>query len=220
MRQVINIAHRGASGYLPENTIEAFLKAVKLGADMVEMDIHQTKKGSLIVTHDYPIKKTALVNKPSLKDVIAALARKKIRLNIEIKHGYRRYPHIEEKVLTLLKKAGILRRSFISSFELYCVERLRLLNKDVSLGIIFKDTNYKQALKKAVSLNIDVLVTNKEFVSPSKVSEVHRVGLKLYAYTVNKISLMQRLISMSIDGIYTDYPDRLKKLLRRRMQSA
>lgn len=213
MIKVLNIAHRGASGYAPENTIEAFLKAAELGADMVEMDIHQTPEGNLIVTHDYPLK-TAVSVLATLQEVITALYKKKIRLNIELKAGNKRYPNIEEKVLTILKRASLLRRAFISSFESYCIERLRYLNKNISLGIIFADENYREALKKAGSLNVDVLVTNKEYVTTAKIAEIHKAGFKLYAYTVNEISHMRDLIGMGIDGLYTDYPDRLREIIK------
>ena len=152
------IAHRGASAYAPENTLAAFRKAVELGADILELDIHQSKDSQLVVIHDGTVDRTT-DGKGDVKDFTAAQLKQldaggwfssrfageriptldevfagapdSIVLLIELKEGSDEYPGIEERVVALIRKRKAEQRVILKSFEGKVLEHLRSLAPDI-----------------------------------------------------------------------------------------
>ena len=145
-------AHRGASGYAPENTLEAFEMSVKQQADGVELDVQLTKDGELVVLHDETLDRTTdgkgFVKDYTLKEVQALKAVKThpeyqtgripmlaevydllkptgLEINVELKTGIFFYPGIEEKVLKLTKEMGMEERIWYSSFNHYSLKKVK-----------------------------------------------------------------------------------------------
>jgi glycerophosphoryl diester phosphodiesterase len=159
------IAHRGASGYAPENTLKAFSLAVGMGASDFEFDVHRTKDGVLVVHHDYDLKRTAgseariadlayselrklnvaahfapdpsFQAAPSLEAVLDEIGPAAGLLNLEVKNDGNVYPGIEEQLLAFLEeRAGLRQKSLISSFDHGTLRRFRALSPDLRLGYL------------------------------------------------------------------------------------
>ena len=145
-------AHRGASGYAPENTLDAFRKAVEMGADGIELDVQMTKDGELVVIHDETIDRVSNgkgwvkdytyeelkkfnFNKthleytkeeiPTLEQVYLLIKPTNLTINVEIKTGIVFYPGIEERVLELTDRLGMKERVIYSSFNHYTIRKIK-----------------------------------------------------------------------------------------------
>src|SRR5436190_23276819 len=107
--RVLNIAHRGARTFAPENTIAAIDKAVELSADMVEIDVHLSRDGELVVIHDLTedLTLTEIQRRdpriPTLTDCVIRAHGLSMLVNIEIKNLPKRYPHIEKKLVAAIE---------------------------------------------------------------------------------------------------------------------
>jgi len=159
------IAHRGASGYAPENTLKAFELAVKMGARDFEFDIHRTKDGILVVHHDYDLKRTAakeakiaelayeelkkinvaahfaknpsFQRTPRLEEVLDIIEPAARWLNFEIKNDGNVYPGVEEQLLAFLRsKPGLFEKAVVSSFDQGTVRRFRELSPELRLAYL------------------------------------------------------------------------------------
>ncbi|MBI5042800.1 MAG: glycerophosphodiester phosphodiesterase [Nitrospirae bacterium] len=229
MPDILNIAHRGSSGNAPENTLSAFRLAIKQRADMIELDVHQTRDSHIIVLHDEYLKTGILkkrlikdmtlkeireINKniPTLKDVLK-LIKGKIKLNIEIKHGSGYYPDIERNVYKLLKKERMLLNTIISSFDIDCLKKLRKISDDITIGFLYNKMDWKKALKEAIDLKAYSFHASNKILSKEIVDKVHKKGMRLFVYTINDGNEMRRVIELGVDGIFTDFPDRLADIL-------
>ena len=156
-------AHRGASAYAPENTLEAFDLAVKMGADGVELDIHMTKDGELVVAHDEEIGRvanglglirnmtTAELKKhrfnrthpefenatiPTLREVYELLKPTGLHINTELKTSRIRYEHMEEKCVKLANELGMTDRVMYSSFNIASLKLLKHIDPRVRVGLL------------------------------------------------------------------------------------
>jgi glycerophosphoryl diester phosphodiesterase len=151
-------AHRGGARLWPENSLTAFRGAIALGVDLVELDVHQTRDGEVVVVHDPTLERTttghgtvrdvtwaelatvtlrgtAEERLPRLEEVLALLQPSPVGLLLEIKTGPggERYPGIEERVLALLQATGLTERTRVMAFEWVTLERLRALSPSVRL---------------------------------------------------------------------------------------
>ncbi|NRU22051.1 glycerophosphoryl diester phosphodiesterase [Clostridium beijerinckii] len=159
-------AHRGASEYAPENTLEAFELAVAQGADGVELDVQLTKDGELVVIHDETIDRTSngrgnvieytlkelknfnfncsnpnyvYAEIPTLKEVYELLKPTNLIINVELKTGIIFYEGIEEKVLKLSKDMDFEDRVIYSSFNHYTIKKIKELNNKARTGLLYCD---------------------------------------------------------------------------------
>jgi glycerophosphoryl diester phosphodiesterase len=232
MSDISNIAHRGASGHAPENTLSAFRLAIKQKAGMIELDVHQTRDSHIIVLHDEYLKTGILkkrlikdmtlkeireINKniPTLKQVLM-LVKGKVSLNIEIKHSSDYYPDIERNVYSLLRKDGVLSNTIISSFDIDCLKNLRKISDDIIIGFLYNKKDWKKALKEAVDLKAYSFHVSNKILSDELITKAHKNGMRLFVYTINNGDEMRKAVRLGIDGIFTDYPDRLHKVLEER----
>ena len=159
-------AHRGASGYAPENTLDAFRKAVEMGADGIELDVQMTKDGELVVIHDETIDRVSNgkgwvkdytyeelkkfnFNKthleytkeeiPTLEQVYLLIKPTNLTINVEIKTGIVFYPGIEERVLELTERLGMKERVIYSSFNHYTIRKIKELDPQAKTGMLYED---------------------------------------------------------------------------------
>lgn len=159
------IAHRGASGYAPENTLKAFELAVKMGAENFEFDVHRTKDGILVVHHDFDLKRTAakevkiaeltyaelkkinvashfskdpsFQRVPRLEEVLDIIEPAARWLNFEVKNDGNVYPGIEEQLLAFLRsKPGLFEKAVVSSFDPGTLDRFRELSPELRLAYL------------------------------------------------------------------------------------
>ncbi len=241
-KKILNIAHRGASGIAPENTISAFFKAVEAGADIIELDVQLTQDREIIVIHDGTIKRFTGINKkvkgldfdylktldfgswfspefkgeriPSLQEVFEKID-KKIKYNIEIKMGEKFYPGITESVIDLVYKYKMHDNVLISSFDLGVIKKLRELNKELSAGIIFDKDEWNYYLKVAQKLDCQFIVPQKGLINEDNVKKAHAIGLSVYPYVSDNEEEILKLIRTDADGIITNRPDKLSAILKK-----
>lgn len=162
-------AHRGASAYAPENTLEAFLLAAEQGADGVELDVQLTKDGEMVVVHDeeidrvsdgsgfvkdYTLAELKILNFnkthpeyqdvkiPTLREVYEALKPTGMTINVELKTGIFWYKDLEKKVLELTKEMEMEDRVIYSSFNHYSIAKILELDPKASTGILYADIIY------------------------------------------------------------------------------
>ncbi|MBI3609603.1 MAG: glycerophosphodiester phosphodiesterase [Nitrospirae bacterium] len=240
MTRPLNIAHRGASGHAPENTMAAFRKAVEMGADWIELDIHLTADGHLVVLHDFTLERTAGDRRavkvftleqlktfdvglwwdeayrnervPTLDEVLS-FAENRIKIQIELKRGSSLYPGIEKRLIEMIARHRAENRTAVSSFETDALKTLRELDRTIPLGLLTRKPRPKDILEDAKSLNVQSLHISTRRLSKEILTQAHLNGLPVYAYTVNRPLLMRRYLSMGVDGLFTNYPDRLCEVL-------
>ncbi|MDB5177605.1 MAG: glycerophosphoryl diester phosphodiesterase, glycerophosphoryl diester phosphodiesterase [Candidatus Saccharibacteria bacterium] len=222
------IAHRGASGYKPENTLSSFQEAISLGVDIIELDVFVIKTGEVVVFHDETVDRTThstgKVTDFSLEELrqldagngekipllseVLDLIDKRIPINIEMKGNGIARP-VANLIRDYVTKKGWSDRHFIVSSSNYAELKLfARLRPSVRVGTLFRgEPPYRRVLAKddnAFSANLAA-----EFVTDESVREAHSRGLKVYAYTVNSKREARRLKSLKVDGVFTDYPDKI-----------
>lgn len=234
MQKTLIWAHRGASGYAPENTLEAFGKAIDLKADGIELDVQMTKDGQLVIIHDETVNRVSdakgwvkdytweeikklNVNKkfpeygaariPALEEVYCLMKDTELMINVEIKSGIVFYENIEEKVMELTKKMGLEERVLYSSFNHYSVLKLKKLNPSVRTGFLYED-GYIGMPEYAVKHGVDALhpaLYNLQY--PNFIKDCKERNIAIRAWTVNEKKYMKMLCENEIEGMITNYPD-------------
>ena len=208
------IAHRGASAFVQENTLQAFDLAFKFGATWLETDIQRTKDGVLVLYHDYILKNGKKIkdctfeylkkyNVPQLTDLLK-ITPKNFTLNLEIKNDDNLYPGIEKQILAEIKQAKNIKKeqNLISSFAVESLQKMRALDKQIALGVLMRNFEIKIPLSlQAKSVNISA-----KRVSKNIVDTCHKHALKVLVYTINDLQTYQKLKTWNTDGIFSDNP--------------
>jgi glycerophosphoryl diester phosphodiesterase len=228
------IAHRGASGYAPENTMAAFRLAVEMGAKAIELDIHQTRDHELVVIHDEDLRRVArrkarirdltreqlmefdigswfdpcfsAERVPTLADVFELTAGK-AELHIEIKKGSRMYPGIEERLVDMIQRRDAWKTTLVSSFDHPALYSTRSLDARVRIGYLLGLTGMKTAYREMEQLRAESLNMSARQAEAKKVRECRERGLKTLVYTVNTRKELARLAKLGIDGVFTNFPE-------------
>ncbi|MHC1739251.1 MAG: glycerophosphodiester phosphodiesterase [Ignavibacteriaceae bacterium] len=235
--QVITTAHRGASGYAPENTLSAVVKAVEMGAGFCEIDVQETSDGILILMHDSNYKRTCGVSKnvwevsyeetktfdcgkwfnnafagekvPRLDEIID-YAKGKIRLNIELKtNGHEKL--LVERVLDLLTIKDFFDQVIITSFDFSLIDKVKQIQPGIKAGYIFSKIGEVNVFKS----NVDLLSVNKSMVTKDFVKRAKENGKEVHVWTVNDPAEMEKLINFEVTNIITNFPDKLRTILGR-----
>lgn len=234
-------AHRGASGYAPENTLEAFELALKLGADGVEFDVQYTKDGKLVVIHDETIDRVSdgrgfvrdytleqlkqfNFNKthpeyshctiPTLEEVLALLAPTDMAVNIELKTGICFYPGIEEEVVSVVKQFGLERRVIYSSFNHSSVLKIKKLEPDSQCAFLYND-GIADAADYAKKYSITTLHPCFNHLRyPFFVENCKKNGISINVWTVNTEDGMLKCQQYGVNAVITNFPDKALKLYK------
>jgi glycerophosphoryl diester phosphodiesterase len=231
---ILVVAHRGFSGAAPENTLIAFQKAIEIGSDMIELDVHLSRDGELVVIHDETLERTTngkgmvadhTLNElkkldagssfgpqfageiiPTLKEVLE-LAKGRALVNVEIKNPtHKRYSITElaEKTLAEVQKAGMIDKVIFSSFNPASLEWILFHRPWNSLRDIPGSKEYS------------VLNLRNIHLTREKIAEIKKAGKKINVYTVNPEEEIRQFVEWGVDGIITNHPDRLLKILQKR----
>ncbi|MBV8660797.1 MAG: glycerophosphodiester phosphodiesterase [Candidatus Dependentiae bacterium] len=229
------IGHRGACGYAPENTLSSFQKALDLGVDIIELDVHVCATGEVVVIHDDTVNRTtngsgyvadmtfnelrSLVvggteQIPTLQEVIE-LVNRQVPINIELKGSFTAEPVAE--ILAMFIENGWSSDDFmVSSFQHDRVAIFQLFCPDVRTGLLFDDANYDDFIDIALFYEVDFIAFSYKLFVPEVVisqefiDDAHFFDLQLFVFTINGSQTANLLASMNIDGIFTDYPDRVQ----------
>lgn len=235
--KIMNIAHRGASGYAPENTLAAFDKAVEMQADYIEIDVQLSKDDLPVVIHDDTLdrttngtgnvsaytleelrsldagswfdKKYAGEKIPSLNEVLEMYG-EKINILIELKSP-ELYPGVEEKVAEALAKYKLdtSNNIVIQSFNHPSVIKSAELLPEITHGVLAGE-NYKNVTDQQLqefAAYAEYFNPNLKIVSSELVDNVHQAGMKISPYTIKTKAEAERIYKFGVDGLITDYPD-------------
>lgn len=252
-------AHRGGGGLFPENTIEAFKYSVDLGVDVLELDVHSTSDGKLVVLHDRSVDRTTNgqgnvsdltlddlkkldagykfttdggqtfpfrgkgITVPTLEEVFAAFPT--MTFNIEPKQ---QTPSITKPLCNILREKNATGNVIVGSFRQEVLDEFRAECSEVATSASPAEASkflayYKTGIAASYAppmqaLQIPENVGYLNVVSKDFVEAAHKLNLKVHVWTINKPEDMQRLLDMGVDGIMTDYPDRLLNILGKRTQ--
>lgn len=242
MKKILNIAHRGFSGEYPENTMRAFIEAAQAGCDGIETDLHMTKDGVIVICHDESINRTTngsgyiaeynykdlckfdagiklgkeFMNEkiPCLEEVLEFIKDKNLLVNLELKNNIVPYNGMEKKVIEKIYEYKLEKNVIVSSFNHYSMVKVKKLDSKIKTGLLYCATLYK-VHEYAEKLEADALHPfYPAIMDENIIKDIKKNGILINAYTVNEEADMKRLISLGIDGIITNYPDRLKKILK------
>lgn len=226
MKKLINIGHRGAMGHKPENTLASIKKAVELDVDLVEIDVYYID-GNLMVFHDDRLERTTNGKGyiwdstfdelrsldagngefiPTLNEVCSIIP-KHIKINIEIK-GRTASKHVVDFIRNECHDKQETQRFLVSSFIHQELKKVHKLDKHIPIGALccaepLKLAKFGSKLK-AFSVNPSIEFVTKEFVD-----DAHKRGLKVFVYTVNHPDDIKRMHNLGVDGIFSNFPDRV-----------
>lgn len=225
---MLKIAHRGAKAYEPENTLQAFQKALDLNSDGIELDVHLSSDGHIIVIHDETIDRTTngkgLVNDftlaelksflidekyqiPTLNEVFD-LVNKKCLINIELK-GLETAPKVVALIEEYIAEKGWKYENFIiSSFDWNMLEETANLNPNIPIGVLTEE-DINTALAFAEKIKAKAIHPDFQLLNPDNVNEIHKKGFLVLPWTVNTKEDIQKVKSYQVDGIISDNPDKI-----------
>jgi len=219
---MFKIGHRGAKGHVPENTLLSFQKAMVLGVDGIELDVHLSADGKIMVIHDVTIDKTTTgtgfvknlkaaqlqsFGIPTLEEVLQ-LVNKRGSINIEIKDA-----NATDLVLQLIEKYisennWNYQQFQISSFDWTVLEKVAQQNTKILIGVL-TDTNLDEVITFAKKINAYSIHPFFKLLNKEKVTLLQQNGFSVFPWTVNNPEDIQTLKSFNVDGIISDFPERL-----------
>tara|TARA_B100000214_G_scaffold97147_1_gene67550 strand:+ start:1209 stop:1916 length:708 start_codon:yes stop_codon:yes gene_type:complete len=228
--KMLSIGHRGAKGYIAENTLESINMAIELNVDGVEIDVFKCLSGELVLFHDKNLKKLTgksgkienltindlqkylVLGKykiPTLKDVLEKI-KKPLLVNIELKGSGA--AESTSKIIEDFSKRTLWKKEnfIVSSFNWDELKKFRSINTDIAIGILLdKLGNINEAIQFGKNINAQSIHPNYRMLNEGTVEKIKKNGFKIYTWTVNNkedISFMQKL---NVDGVISDYPDQI-----------
>jgi len=228
MNKILKFGHRGAKGHVTENTLESIQKALDLGVDGIEIDVHMCKTGELVVFHDFTLDRitdgTGEIGKFSLSELkqlkvenlysiptlteVLDLIDNKIFINIELKGE-----HTANPTCTVIKdyvdnKNWTMDHFIVSSFQEKELLDVFSCNPNIALGVLTK-ASVNQAVALAKRINAKAIHPNLALLSKDNVKQTQDQGYKVNVWTVNTKQAIARMKSYNVDAIISDFPDRL-----------
>jgi glycerophosphoryl diester phosphodiesterase len=241
-RKPLVIGHRGAAGEAPENTLASFQLALLQGAEGIELDVHVSRDGDIIVCHDPSIDRTTdgsgfiyEMTTAEIKSFDAGswfsksfqgqqvpllgevfdLVPQHILINVEIKYSYG--GQMEMRLLDFLRQRGRLQNVVISSFDHKCIHRVKLLEPKAKAGLLYASNLIDHGgYAQLFGVDIHSIHPHYQSIDKADVDGAIAAELAVYPYTVNHIEDMNQMIQYGVNGIITDFPARLVKLLKQR----
>ncbi len=228
------IAHRGASGHAPENTLAAFKRAVALGATFIETDLHLSRDAHFVAIHDDTVNRTtngqgkvhdltladlrrldagswfgsefAGERIPTLEEILEFSKRNDVVFYLELKPSGAWGG--EHALISALRESGEIARTVVISFDAGIIAALRKIEPTLMTGLLF-DGQIDQPLERAVEVGARQLAVRGDLVTPALIADARKKDLQVVCWTVNQPAHMRMLIEAGVDGIMSDYPDRL-----------
>jgi glycerophosphoryl diester phosphodiesterase len=224
------LAHRGARGHAPENTLLAFEKCIAAGAKWIELDV-QLHDGELWVLHDLRLERTtngaghladhgkAALRKldaglgqqipqkiPFLQEVIDLVDRR-AQLNIELKTAGGTAAAVAATLREYLGKGWKAADFMVSSFHLPELRDFHRRMPEVPMLMLLGGVPLNLAAD-AQALGAGTIGLSAEFVDDALIADAHARGLKVFVYTINDAGDVKRLKARGVDGVFTDFPER------------
>jgi glycerophosphoryl diester phosphodiesterase len=238
------IAHRGASGHAPENTLAAFERAVQLGAGFIETDLQLTRDAQFVAIHDGYLDRTTngrgAVHEhtlaelraldagkwfdrqfmdqriPTLAEILEFAREHDVVFYLEIKYSSAWGMH--QTLVGELGKAENAARTIVISFDPATLDSLRRLEPAIMTGLLVENSN-GDGVEAALDVGARQLCPRVNLVTPDMVERAHRADLQLVTWTVNDADEMREAMDAGVDGIMTDLPDRLRAIVEDRLSN-
>ena len=237
----LNIAHRGASSYAPENTFAAFDKALAMGVDHVELDVHFTSDGHIVVIHDDAVDRTTNGTGPVVSHTLAQLRaldagswfgpeyagerirslgevlehyKRRLRFHIEIKA---RVQGLASRTADMVRGYGVTDSVTITSFWRPALEEVRAYAPELPTGWLVPPGQRpwdEAVVAQAVELGLTQLCPRADLVTPELVERLHQKGFVVRAWGVANEELMRRVVDSGADGMTVNFPDKLVGYLK------
>ena len=238
------IAHRGDSALAPENTLPAFESAVKLKADLVELDYYHSKEGVPVVIHDNFLDRTtdaeAVFGKPKMlveETALADLQRLDTGSWFDAKFKGTKFPTLAESLdliqagsvtlierkkgdaetcIKLLREKKLVDKVVVQSFDWKYVRECHDLEPTLVLAVLGggKDTLNEARLAAAVETGAKIVAWDHNKLTKNQITAIHARGLKAWAYTIDDSARVKELVAAGLDGIITNTPGRMIKVVR------
>ncbi len=233
------VAHRGASGHAPENTMAAFRRAVELGAGFIETDLQLSKDGRLVAIHDNELGRTTTGSGPvsaftldelrsldagswfgrefsgeripMLEEIIAFARQSDVVFFLELKAGSAW--GIELALVNALRASQEAARTVALSFDAAALRTIVRMDPTLMCGFLYDDAR-ADAVSTAVHAGVRQLAPRGDCVTPELVAQAHQAGLQVVTWTVNQAEQMRALAAAGVNGIMTDFPERLVGVLK------
>ncbi|MBE6669091.1 MAG: MBL fold metallo-hydrolase [Ruminococcaceae bacterium] len=228
----VNYAHRGASEYLPENTLLSFYTGIFMGANGIETDIRKTKDGVLVLFHDntlervmgesgdvesltleelrsFNISKNGYTDKiVTLEDFLEKFAFRDITFAIELKGS-----DVERETADLLRKYNMKAKTVVTSFKLEYIRKFREYAPEFSTGHLIKEISAEEinALKE---LSVNEICPRASLLTKENVRMLHREGFRVRAWGVGDEETMRHVAQCGADGMTVNFPDKLAEFLK------
>lgn len=224
----LSIGHRGAKGYAPENTLLAIEKAIDLGVDCVEIDVRFVDQ-ELLVFHDHRLERTTNgagylaehgldylheldagwgQHIPTLREVLDVVD-KRISVNIEMK-GSDTAPLVAATIKEYVTRLDWGYAQFIvSSFDHKQLQQIKALDPNNQLGALYCGVPLQLAAD-ARALGAYSVHMSLDFIDPAFIVDAQRHGMKVFVYTVNHPEDIEQMMSLNVDGVFSDFPDRVQ----------
>jgi len=231
---VLVIAHRGASGHAPENTLAAFRRAVALGATFIETDLQLSRDARFVAIHDDTVNRTtngqgkvhdlsladlrrldagswfgseyAGERIPTLEEILEFSKKQDAVFYLELKPGGSWGG--EHALIGALRESGEIPRAVVISFDAGILENLRRIEPTMMTGLLY-DGQVERPVEKAVEVGARQLAVRGDLVTPVLLTEARKKDLQVVCWTINHPAHMRLLMEAGVDGIMSDYPDRL-----------
>ena len=226
----LSIGHRGAKGYVAENTYESISKAIQLGVDGIEIDVFKCASGELVLFHDKNLKeltgKSGLIENltineleqflvqekykiPTLKDVLTRIERS-LFVNIELK-GLNTAQATSTIITDISTSTSwSLEHFIVSSFNWDELELFRSIDKNTPVGVLVsKSMSVNEAIEFGKKINAQAIHPNFKLLNDKAVKKIKNNGFKIYTWTVNNEDDINFMKKLKVDGIISDYPDRI-----------
>ena len=238
-------AHRGFSGYYPENTMLAFQKtAEEAPADGIELDVQLTKDGEIVIMHDEALDRTTNgsgfvkdytlqqlktlsvgVNVkgffprqtiPTMREYLSWLKTTSLITNVELKTSVFEYDGLAEKLVAMVHEFGLEKQIWYSSFNHYTIARIKELQPDAQCGLL-TETWIMNVGAYAAGLGAATVNACSPFCLKAGVAaDLHKHGVGLQAWTPNDAALMEQLVQAGVDTLSTNFPDIAAKVVGRK----
>jgi len=232
------IAHRGASGHAPENTIAAFKRAVELGARFIETDLHLTRDARFVAIHDEMLDRTTNGHGkvrdwtlaelkqldagmwfdrqfmgeriPTLEEVFAFAREHDVVFYLELK--YEAAWGMHHALAAAIQGSGSAARTIVISFDPGTLNALRELDASSMMGLL-AEGGRPNLVKAAVAVGARQLCPRWDLVTRDLVEQAHEADLHVVTWTLDEAGQMRAVIDAGVDGIMTDFPDRLRAVI-------
>lgn len=235
------VGHRGALGHAPENTMASFARAVDLGVDVIEFDVHLSRDGEIVVIHDPELDRTTNGHGPVRDQTLSELkqldagsyfgaefageriptldevlewARPRLAVDIEIKNAPLPYAGIEEAVIAALERQDMLDKAVVISFDHPTVKRTKERCPELATGVLYA-CRPLDALALARAADADALMPHWSYVQALDVQRAHQADLTVHPWVTSDPAIIRRLLAFDVDSIASNHPDVVRTALGR-----